>query len=128
MAAGGTNAHGAGDGSKQKANLPSVYSRLLAAKNLHEGFAQSAQKAYIDYNRCGTPLCEIVSEPDMRAPEEAYAYLTTLRQVLLYTGVRRTPQRAPEPTGAGGTPTRTAITPNTAPFWGQLTSYGAQRD
>jgi aspartyl-tRNA(Asn)/glutamyl-tRNA(Gln) amidotransferase subunit B len=58
-----------------------------AAKNLHEGFAQSATKAYIDYNRCGTPLCEIVSEPDMRAPEEAYAYLTTLRQILLYTGV-----------------------------------------
>jgi aspartyl-tRNA(Asn)/glutamyl-tRNA(Gln) amidotransferase subunit B len=58
-----------------------------AAKNLHEGFSQSATKAYIDYNRCGTPLCEIVSEPDMRTPEEAYAYLTTLRQILLYTGV-----------------------------------------
>src|SRR6202048_1381665 len=58
-----------------------------AAKNLHEGFAESAQKAYIDYNRCGSPLCEIVSEPDMRAPEEAYAYLTALRQVLVYTGV-----------------------------------------
>src|ERR1700757_102539 len=57
-----------------------------AAKNLHEGFSQSATKAYIDYNRCGTPLCEIVSEPDMRAPQEAYAYLTTLRQILLYTG------------------------------------------
>ena len=58
-----------------------------AAKNLHEGFAQSAQKAYVDYNRCGTPLSEIVSEPDMRTPEEAYAYLTTLRQILLYIGV-----------------------------------------
>jgi aspartyl-tRNA(Asn)/glutamyl-tRNA(Gln) amidotransferase subunit B len=58
-----------------------------AAKNLHEGFAHSAQKAYVDYNRCGSPLAEIVSEPDMRTPEEAYAYLTTLRQILLYTGV-----------------------------------------
>src|SRR6266481_2558621 len=58
-----------------------------AAKNLHEGFSQSATKAYIDYNRCGTPLIEIVSEPDMRTPEEAYAYLTTLRQIMLYTGV-----------------------------------------
>jgi aspartyl-tRNA(Asn)/glutamyl-tRNA(Gln) amidotransferase subunit B len=58
-----------------------------AAKNLHEGFGQSAEKAYIDYNRCGIPLCEIVSEPDMRTPEEAYAYLTTLRQIMLYTGV-----------------------------------------
>jgi aspartyl-tRNA(Asn)/glutamyl-tRNA(Gln) amidotransferase subunit B len=58
-----------------------------AAKNLHEGFADSATKAYIDYNRGGTPLSEIVSEPDMRAPEEAHAYLTALKQILLYTGV-----------------------------------------
>jgi aspartyl-tRNA(Asn)/glutamyl-tRNA(Gln) amidotransferase subunit B len=58
-----------------------------AAKNLHEGFSQSATKSYVDYNRGGTPLAEIVSEPDMRTPEEAYAYLTTLRQILLYTDV-----------------------------------------
>ena len=58
-----------------------------AAKNLHEGFAESATKGYVDYNRCGTPLSEIVSEPDMRSSEEAYAYLTTLRQIMLYTGV-----------------------------------------
>jgi aspartyl-tRNA(Asn)/glutamyl-tRNA(Gln) amidotransferase subunit B len=58
-----------------------------AAKNLHEGFSQSATKGYIDYNRGGTPLAEIVSEPDMRSSDEAYAYLTTLRQILLYTGV-----------------------------------------
>jgi aspartyl-tRNA(Asn)/glutamyl-tRNA(Gln) amidotransferase subunit B len=55
-----------------------------AAKNLHEGFKDSATKGYVDYNRCGSPLSEMVSEPDMRTPEEAYAYLTTLRQVLLY--------------------------------------------
>src|SRR5215472_16829373 len=58
-----------------------------AAKNLHEGFSQSATKAYIDYNRCGTPLVEIVSEPHIRSSEEAYAYLTALRQIMLYTGV-----------------------------------------
>jgi aspartyl-tRNA(Asn)/glutamyl-tRNA(Gln) amidotransferase subunit B len=58
-----------------------------AAKNLHEGFGQSSDKAYIDFNRCGTPLSEIVSEPDMRTSDEAYAYLTMLRQILLYTGV-----------------------------------------
>jgi aspartyl-tRNA(Asn)/glutamyl-tRNA(Gln) amidotransferase subunit B len=58
-----------------------------AAKNLHEGFKDSGSKGYVDYNRCGSPLSEIVSEPDMRTPEEAYAYLTTLRQILLYTGV-----------------------------------------
>jgi len=51
-----------------------------AGKSLHDGLAQSADKTYVDLNRCGTPLSEIVSEPDMRSPDEAYAYLTTLRQ------------------------------------------------
>jgi len=74
-------------GERKRIGITRLHLEEDAAKNLHEGFAQSAQKAYIDYNRCGTPLCEIVSEPDMRAPEEAYAYLTTLRQILLYTGV-----------------------------------------
>jgi len=58
-----------------------------AGKSLHDGFTHSAEKTYVDFNRCGTPLSEIVSEPDMRTPDEAYAYLTTLRQILLYTGV-----------------------------------------
>jgi aspartyl-tRNA(Asn)/glutamyl-tRNA(Gln) amidotransferase subunit B len=74
-------------GAKKRIGITRLHLEEDAAKNLHEGFAQSAQKAYIDYNRCGTPLSEIVSEPDMRTPEEAYAYLTTLRQILLYTGV-----------------------------------------
>jgi aspartyl-tRNA(Asn)/glutamyl-tRNA(Gln) amidotransferase subunit B len=74
-------------GAKKRVGITRLHLEEDAAKNLHEGFAQSAQKAYIDYNRCGTPLSEIVSEPDMRSPEEAYAYLTTLRQILLYTGV-----------------------------------------
>ena len=74
-------------GERKRIGITRLHLEEDAAKNLHEGFAQSAQKAYIDYNRCGTPLCEIVSEPHMRAPEEAYEYLTTLRQVLLYTGV-----------------------------------------
>jgi aspartyl-tRNA(Asn)/glutamyl-tRNA(Gln) amidotransferase subunit B len=58
-----------------------------AGKSLHDGFPHSGEKTYVDFNRCGTPLSEIVSEPDMRSPDEAYAYLTTLRQILLYTGV-----------------------------------------
>jgi aspartyl-tRNA(Asn)/glutamyl-tRNA(Gln) amidotransferase subunit B len=74
-------------GSTKRIGITRLHLEEDAAKNLHEGFSQSATKAYIDYNRCGTPLCEIVSEPDMRAPEQAYAYLTTLRQILLYTGV-----------------------------------------
>ena len=75
------------DGAKKRIGITRLHLEEDAAKNLHEGFSQSATKAYIDYNRCGTPLSEIVSEPDMRAPEEAYAYLTTLRQIMLYTGV-----------------------------------------
>jgi aspartyl-tRNA(Asn)/glutamyl-tRNA(Gln) amidotransferase subunit B len=58
-----------------------------AAKNLHEGFPDSDRYSYIDFNRCGTPLIEIVSEPDLRAPAEAYAYLTALKQILEYTEV-----------------------------------------
>ena len=41
----------------------------------------------VDFNRCGVPLIEIVSEPDLRSPREAYLYLTTLKQVLQYAGV-----------------------------------------
>ena len=75
------------DGAKKRIGITRLHVEEDAAKNLHEGFSQSATKAYIDYNRCGSPLAEIVSEPDMRTPEEAYAYLTALRQILLYTGV-----------------------------------------
>jgi len=46
-----------------------------------------AKSSGVDFNRAGRPLMEIVSEPDMEAPEEAYAYLQSLRQVLLYAGV-----------------------------------------
>jgi aspartyl-tRNA(Asn)/glutamyl-tRNA(Gln) amidotransferase subunit B len=58
-----------------------------AGKSLHDGFADSVRRTYIDLNRCGTPLCEIVSEPDMRSPEEAFQYLTKLKEILLYTEV-----------------------------------------
>jgi aspartyl-tRNA(Asn)/glutamyl-tRNA(Gln) amidotransferase subunit B len=74
-------------GATERIGITRLHLEEDAAKNLHEGFSQSATKAYIDYNRCGTPLAEIVSEPDMRTPEEAYTYLTTLRQIMLYTGV-----------------------------------------
>jgi aspartyl-tRNA(Asn)/glutamyl-tRNA(Gln) amidotransferase subunit B len=58
-----------------------------AGKSLHEGFRDSDRYTYVDLNRCGTPLIEIVSEPDMRSSEEAYAYLTELKQVLQYVDV-----------------------------------------
>jgi aspartyl-tRNA(Asn)/glutamyl-tRNA(Gln) amidotransferase subunit B len=74
-------------GATKRIGITRLHLEEDAAKNLHEGFSQSATKAYIDYNRCGTPLVEIVSEPDIRSSEEAYAYLTALRQIMLYTGV-----------------------------------------
>jgi aspartyl-tRNA(Asn)/glutamyl-tRNA(Gln) amidotransferase subunit B len=58
-----------------------------AGKSLHDGFADSATRTYLDLNRCGTPLIEIVSEPDIRTPAEAFEYLTRLKEILLYTGV-----------------------------------------
>jgi aspartyl-tRNA(Asn)/glutamyl-tRNA(Gln) amidotransferase subunit B len=58
-----------------------------AGKSLHDGFGDSATRTYLDLNRCGTPLIEIVSEPDMRTPDEAFEYLTRLKEILLYTGV-----------------------------------------
>jgi aspartyl-tRNA(Asn)/glutamyl-tRNA(Gln) amidotransferase subunit B len=75
------------NGMRKRIGITRLHLEEDAAKNLHEGFKDSATKGYVDYNRCGSPLSEIVSEPDMRTPEEAYAYLTTLRQILLYTGV-----------------------------------------
>ncbi|GAC1421314.1 MAG: hypothetical protein NVSMB62_16150 [Acidobacteriaceae bacterium] len=47
----------------------------------------SVSRTYIDLNRCGTPLVEIVSEPDLRTPDEAFEYLTRLKEILLYAGV-----------------------------------------
>src|SRR5271169_3930567 len=58
-----------------------------AGKSMHEGFPESATKTYVDLNRCGTPLIEIVSDPDIRTPDEAFEYLTRLKEILLYTGV-----------------------------------------
>ena len=58
-----------------------------AGKSLHEGFADSTETTAIDLNRSGVPLIEIVSEPDIASPAEAYEYLTRLKEIILYTGV-----------------------------------------
>jgi aspartyl-tRNA(Asn)/glutamyl-tRNA(Gln) amidotransferase subunit B len=75
------------DGAVKRVGITRVHMEEDAAKNLHEGFADSDRWSYIDYNRCGVPLIEIVSEPDIRTPAQAYSYLTTLKQVLEYTEV-----------------------------------------
>jgi aspartyl-tRNA(Asn)/glutamyl-tRNA(Gln) amidotransferase subunit B len=58
-----------------------------AGKSLHEGFPDSDEKTAVDLNRTGVPLIEIVSEPDIATPDEAYEYLTRLKEIILYTGV-----------------------------------------
>jgi aspartyl-tRNA(Asn)/glutamyl-tRNA(Gln) amidotransferase subunit B len=78
--------NGAGSGLK-RIGITRLHMEEDAGKSLHEGFPDSATKSYVDLNRCGTPLVEIVSEPDIRTPDEAYEYLTRLKEILLYTGV-----------------------------------------
>ncbi|HSY58110.1 MAG TPA: Asp-tRNA(Asn)/Glu-tRNA(Gln) amidotransferase subunit GatB [Terriglobales bacterium] len=75
------------DGATKKIGITRLHMEEDAAKNLHEGFADSDKWSYIDFNRGGVPLVEIVSEPDIRTPSEAYQYLNTLKQVLEYTDV-----------------------------------------
>src|ERR1035441_803215 len=75
------------NGGKKKIGITRLHLEEDAGKSLHEGFADAAAKTAIDLNRTGVPLAEIVSEPDMRTPEEAYEYLTRLKEIILYTGV-----------------------------------------
>lgn len=58
-----------------------------AGKLLHEGVEAGAEASYVDLNRAGVPLIEIVTEPDLRNPEEAYEYLTELKAILRFTKV-----------------------------------------
>lgn len=67
--------------------LTRIHMEEDAGKSLHDGFADSDRKTYLDFNRSGTPLVEIVSEPDMRSAEEAAQFFETLRQILVWLGV-----------------------------------------
>jgi aspartyl-tRNA(Asn)/glutamyl-tRNA(Gln) amidotransferase subunit B len=72
---------------KKKIGITRVHLEEDAGKSLHEGFPDSDEKTAIDLNRTGVPLIEIVSEPDIATPDEAYEYLTRLKEIILYTGV-----------------------------------------
>jgi aspartyl-tRNA(Asn)/glutamyl-tRNA(Gln) amidotransferase subunit B len=58
-----------------------------AGKSIHDGFVDSGRYSYIDLNRSGTPLIEIVSEPDLHTPDEAHDYLTRMKVILEYLEV-----------------------------------------
>jgi aspartyl-tRNA(Asn)/glutamyl-tRNA(Gln) amidotransferase subunit B len=58
-----------------------------AGKSIHEGLPDSDRCSYVDLNRAGVPLAEIVTRPDLHDPEDAYRFLQRLRSILRYTGV-----------------------------------------
>jgi aspartyl-tRNA(Asn)/glutamyl-tRNA(Gln) amidotransferase subunit B len=76
-----------GEGGSRRIGITRLHLEEDAGKSLHDGLPDSEHFTYIDLNRSGVPLIEIVSEPDMRAPDEAYEYLTRLKEIILYTGV-----------------------------------------
>ncbi len=71
----------------KKIGITRVHLEEDAGKSLHEGFANSSETTGVDLNRSGMPLIEIVSEPDIASPDEAYEYLTRLKEIILYTAV-----------------------------------------
>ncbi len=72
------------DGQKKRVRIRRLHIEEDAGKNIHQG-----NKSYVDLNRAGTPLMEIVTEPDLSTPEEARVFLETLRNVMRYTEVSK---------------------------------------
>ena len=75
------------DGSTRRIGITRLHMEEDAGKSIHDGLADSANHTSLDLNRCGTPLAEIVSDPEMHTPDEAFEYLTRLKEILLYCGV-----------------------------------------
>ncbi|GAB5484472.1 MAG: Asp-tRNA(Asn)/Glu-tRNA(Gln) amidotransferase subunit GatB [Parasphingorhabdus sp.] len=69
---------------RKRISITRIHMEDDAGKSVHD---QDPYATLLDYNRCGTPLIEIVSEPDLRTPHEAYLYLKTLRQLVRYLGI-----------------------------------------
>jgi aspartyl-tRNA(Asn)/glutamyl-tRNA(Gln) amidotransferase subunit B len=74
-------------GGTKRIGITRLHMEEDAGKSIHDGLIDSSVYTSIDLNRSGTPLVEIVSEPDMRSADEAFAYLTLLKEIILYTGV-----------------------------------------
>jgi aspartyl-tRNA(Asn)/glutamyl-tRNA(Gln) amidotransferase subunit B len=74
-------------GGTRRIGITRLHMEEDAGKSIHDGLSDSGTFTSIDLNRSGTPLIEIVSEPDMRSADEAFEYLTLLKEIILYTGV-----------------------------------------
>jgi aspartyl-tRNA(Asn)/glutamyl-tRNA(Gln) amidotransferase subunit B len=79
--------HITADGKPSRVGITRVHMEDDAGKSMHEGFRDSDRYSYVDLNRCGTPLIEIVTEPDMRSSAEAYSFLTELKQIMQFVEV-----------------------------------------
>jgi aspartyl-tRNA(Asn)/glutamyl-tRNA(Gln) amidotransferase subunit B len=75
------------DGAPKRIGITRVHMEDDAGKSIHDGFRDSDRYTYVDLNRSGTPLIEIVTEPDMRGSQEAYDFLTGLKQTLEFLNV-----------------------------------------
>ena len=75
------------NGETRRIGVTRVHMEDDAGKSIHDGFKDSERYTYVDLNRSGTPLIEIVSEPDIRTSDEAHAYLTSVKEVLQYINV-----------------------------------------
>jgi aspartyl-tRNA(Asn)/glutamyl-tRNA(Gln) amidotransferase subunit B len=75
------------DGGTKRIGITRIHMEEDAGKLVHEGEFAGAQASLADLNRCSVPLMEIVSEPDMRTPEEGGAYLRRLHDILVYLEV-----------------------------------------
>ena len=71
----------------RRVSLTRIHMEEDAGKSLHEGFLDSDRRTYVDYNRSGVPLIEIVTEPDMRSAGEAAEFFSRLRDILVWLGV-----------------------------------------
>jgi aspartyl-tRNA(Asn)/glutamyl-tRNA(Gln) amidotransferase subunit B len=74
-------------GGRRRVGITRVHLEEDAGKSLHEGFPDSDRRTYVDYNRSGTPLIEIVTEPDLRSAADAAEFFATLRTILVWLGV-----------------------------------------
>jgi aspartyl-tRNA(Asn)/glutamyl-tRNA(Gln) amidotransferase subunit B len=74
------------DGAVKRIGITRIHMEEDAGKNIHES-ASAGNYSFVDLNRAGVPLMEIVSEPDMRSPQEAAEYMKKLRSILRYLGV-----------------------------------------
>jgi aspartyl-tRNA(Asn)/glutamyl-tRNA(Gln) amidotransferase subunit B len=79
--------NGLAGGAKKRIGITRIHLEDDAGKSIHDGFKDSERYTYVDLNRSGTPLIEIVSEPDLRSSDEAYEYLTELKQIMQYVAV-----------------------------------------